>query len=199
MTKQDILNNALPYGVLKCYMYYLILNDEIVYVGTTDNLIGRLKAHNVSGKVFDSYSFIEIDASERYAHESVEIVKYAPRYNNSFPCTNTVKRLNLRSYSNENESNGNWCFLKGNIYYIANYNGKQIDFCNKGMNNSDFYRGNIKRGKDKRYSVCLSYLLDGVRTINQLEISPAPSNIDDAIDLYIDNCIELINKVNFNL
>ena len=77
-------------------VYFLIDNNEVVYIGCTNNIIKRLDFHAnwynpynsvrtkmyVGKKEFDSYRYIEInDKTKAYKLESKLIKKYRPKYN----------------------------------------------------------------------------------------------------------------------
>lgn len=63
-----------------CVIYYLMHNDEIVYIGVSQNLKRRMSMHK--GKVFDKV--ITIPYPTRVAandQERIEIIKHRPKYN----------------------------------------------------------------------------------------------------------------------
>jgi len=66
-------------------IYFLFDEDELVYVGMSDNSIHeRLNAHAKSTKKFTHYAIMEID-STKYDLKMIErhlITKHLPKYNN---------------------------------------------------------------------------------------------------------------------
>lgn len=62
------------------YVYFLLSNDEVVYVGQTVNLCGRLCGH-VKDKVFDYVYYTNVSPENRLIFESMNINYYQPRYN----------------------------------------------------------------------------------------------------------------------
>ena len=67
-------------------IYALIHKDEIVYIGQTYSIMGRLNSHINSNKVFDHYSVIEwIDSGQDYLdkRESEYIKELKPKYNSA--------------------------------------------------------------------------------------------------------------------
>lgn len=58
LSKEEILALALPGGRLSG-LYFLIHKGEIVYVGRSDNVIGRVASHISAGdKDFDSFAYL---------------------------------------------------------------------------------------------------------------------------------------------
>jgi hypothetical protein len=75
--------DKIPFVVERKYViYFLYDGDNIVYVGKSRDVDARIRAHNSSKKIFDSYSLYEVleessmDIIERYF-----INKYLPKYN----------------------------------------------------------------------------------------------------------------------
>lgn len=67
------------------YVYFLIKNEEIVYVGATVNFVRRLHQHKVD-KDFDSFNYIRCCSDEEMNKLELEyIVKLKPKYNKSLP------------------------------------------------------------------------------------------------------------------
>lgn len=66
------------------YVYFLMLEGEVVYVGKTVNLYQRLGHHMTSEKQFDSYHYITYDcAHDQSAAEIAYIVTFDPIHNKS--------------------------------------------------------------------------------------------------------------------
>lgn len=63
-------------------IYFLIKNKEVVYVGQTIDIFGRIAKHRRLGKEFDSFSFINCDdAAKRDELESTYVLALAPWMN----------------------------------------------------------------------------------------------------------------------
>lgn len=67
------------------YLYFLLDNLEIVYVGQTKCVESRVQQHLNVGRVFDSYSSIDIYDQIPNEIEADYIVKFNPRDNRSLP------------------------------------------------------------------------------------------------------------------
>jgi hypothetical protein len=75
----------------KYYIYFLLYNNEVVYVGKSVSVKARILAH-LSDKLFDSYKYFELDTldhKEVLKIERYHIDKYKPVFNNS--TTSTLK------------------------------------------------------------------------------------------------------------
>ena len=85
MQKVIILWKAKPY-LKRAGIYFLILNEEIVYIWSTLNFDYRIQEH-VKEKIFDSYSFFEIwkelilREKSLLEYENELIMKFSPKYN----------------------------------------------------------------------------------------------------------------------
>jgi excinuclease UvrABC nuclease subunit len=68
-------------------IYFLIQDEEIVYVGKSEDYIKRISTHQKeSKKVFDSFSVLQIsDSLERDVTEAFYIVAFSPKYNSQPP------------------------------------------------------------------------------------------------------------------
>ena len=64
-------------------VYFLLKEDKIVYVGSSENFLQRLSLHiTKKEKDFDSYSFIELpNRAEMLKTEAENIIYYNPYYN----------------------------------------------------------------------------------------------------------------------
>lgn len=101
-------NNFELYKDLKNYYIYLLLDNEtVVYVGKTNNLEARIKAHEKQGKAFDSVKRLEIGKGKEAEQltelaEFYYIAKYKPKYNNTnvYPKRfTTVERMTKPLYT----------------------------------------------------------------------------------------------------
>ena len=86
-SKSDILNNAIRITkppIIKG-IYFLLFNKEIVYIGSSQDFMHRLKMHRDERKiVFNGYHVIKIDnirGRKLVAVENQYIKLYKPRFN----------------------------------------------------------------------------------------------------------------------
>jgi len=82
-TKEEILKRK-QILLKQCFVYFLVKNDEIVYVGQTTRGIARIYNH-YGQKDFDFYSFIECKEEELNDLEASYIIKFNPIYNGTPP------------------------------------------------------------------------------------------------------------------
>lgn len=94
-------------------VYFLYDEDELVYVGQTDFLYGRLAVHKTDKK-FDKFSFYPInDRNEKNLLEWFYIKKFKPIYNISENCCVSIKVGKQRFGAEET-------FVVMNEYYEKN-------------------------------------------------------------------------------
>ena len=81
-----VLSNTIEYKkkLSEYYVYVLVNNGSVVYVGQTSNIETRLLAHEKT-KEFDSYFSIECDRKYLSAFEAELIVKLNPILNSTLP------------------------------------------------------------------------------------------------------------------
>jgi len=64
------------------YVYFLWDGDELVYVGSTFALLGRLGDHERQGKAFDRATYYAYaDRRDMLCAEALYTVRYRPKYN----------------------------------------------------------------------------------------------------------------------
>lgn len=81
-TREDILAGAGDF--CRSGVYFLLLGNEVVYVGQSSNLISRLAEHVVSadwGRPFDRYAILPCSEGLRMPLERHYIAELQPRYN----------------------------------------------------------------------------------------------------------------------
>ena len=90
LKEKEILNNKIDINnsLQGYYIYFLIKDNEIVYVGQTSNLWQRMSAHN-KDKEFNYIYFEKIDKLDANYIENYYIIKFLPKYN---------KKLNANEY-----------------------------------------------------------------------------------------------------
>lgn len=113
---------------VKSGVYFLINDNEVVYVGQTQNGLKRIMQH--SDKEFNKYSFIELPPEELDYYEDLYIMKYQPKYNNFY----NFQRTSIDSCYNKLKYNVK---KQINIHQFKDYLEKE----------------NIKIEKFKEYSV----------------------------------------------
>ena len=62
-------------------IYFLLQDNEIVYVGSSGNGLSRIYQH-IKDKKFDAYSYIVVPSQYRAQIENDYIFKFNPKYNN---------------------------------------------------------------------------------------------------------------------
>lgn len=62
------------------YVYFLIQNNKVVYVGKSENVEARIFSH-IKNKIFDSYSIFEVNHQDMNIIEGANIMRYKPIYN----------------------------------------------------------------------------------------------------------------------
>lgn len=63
-------------------LYFLYLGDDLVYIGKSNNIRGRLIQHIDAGdKDFDSWSYFEMDVPSCIQAERELIQRFRPKYN----------------------------------------------------------------------------------------------------------------------
>lgn len=94
LTSEYILGLAKPVKKT-CGIYFLVHEQEIVYVGQSINCHIRIGSHlNDELKVFDSYFVVECPESRLDEMEAKYIVKFRPRFNLAIPTVaNSIEKL----------------------------------------------------------------------------------------------------------
>src|SRR5688500_11656119 len=79
---------------MKSYsIYFLFIENSIVYIGVTSDIIRRLKEHVSDGRKFDSFRAIRCRSKDdAKRHEKHFIRKYRPLFNKQ--CTKPIDMLN---------------------------------------------------------------------------------------------------------
>lgn len=86
--KEEIIKNKKKLNKDFCCIYFLIKNDEIVYVGQSTRGTRRIYEH--VDKDFDFYSIIQVKKDELDTKETEAIIKFNPFYNKSIPVKNDL-------------------------------------------------------------------------------------------------------------
>ena len=75
----------------KKFIYFLIMDKVVVYIGQTTSLELRISKHNNDGKKFEDFNYIECHPDEANQLEAENIVKYNPKYNFTLPRNDLYK------------------------------------------------------------------------------------------------------------
>ncbi len=78
----EVLDAAMPIGTAMG-IYFLIKSNEVVYVGQSIDVYGRLSKHRADGKDFDSFAFIQCEKKMLNDLESLYISAFVPFMNSS--------------------------------------------------------------------------------------------------------------------
>lgn len=83
--QKEILDRQIPVTLVSG-VYFLIKDNEIIYVGESENIIYRIGQH-LKAYDFDSYSYIKIDGNkdELRKNETAYIHDFKPSLNKAFP------------------------------------------------------------------------------------------------------------------
>ncbi len=120
----------------KCFIYFLIKNDEVVYVGQTKKGLIRPLTHR--DKEYDTLKIIYCDETNLDTLEDLYISKYNPIYNKTF---NTAANLGLFVARNRiRKINGYETFTIPKLRKIMSFlNIKEKEICGKHyININDF-------------------------------------------------------------
>lgn len=117
MDTEDVLSIQRYTKPMICGVYFLIKNEEVVYVGQSVEFLRRIHEHY--GKVdFDSFSFIECNMGDLRAEETKYILKYLPKYNKDAGRLTELAKYDLYS--------------KGeirNMFCVGHHNTHIVDDC----------------------------------------------------------------------
>lgn len=88
----DIINSAMSSPLILVGIYFLIEENEIVYVGQSNDINKRVGTHcSEKIKRFSKYSYVECDNS---ALDQLELLKFKPIYNEILPlCATSEQKL----------------------------------------------------------------------------------------------------------
>lgn len=108
------------------YIYFLSLNNEIVYIGQTKDPTQRLKSHETN-KEFDSYFIIYKRKEYIDEHEAYLIFKFAPKYNKRINCPyKSIKLVAKTTPIKSQNSNLNYCIINNQLYIDLNHQNFDI-------------------------------------------------------------------------
>ena len=78
LTEEDIVKSSAPWATAMG-VYFLIYKNKVVYVGQSTNVYARITAHH--DKTFDSFAFIQCEATTLDGLESLYIHVFRPLLN----------------------------------------------------------------------------------------------------------------------
>lgn len=136
----------IPNGI-KNAVYFLINDNEVVYVGKTSNGLKRIMQHNK--KTFNKYSFFECDKEKLDFYEDYYIMEYQPKYNKRYNCY----RISINSaYSKLSNIITNDMNIFEFARYIENNNIELKKFKGTSTIKKDDFN-NIKKQLEKEYKI----------------------------------------------
>lgn len=77
-----IANKTLPGTMIGCY--FLLLRDEVVYIGKSIDIISRISQHAADGKEFDEYTYMLCSMDDLDGLEARLITHFQPRFNKQY-------------------------------------------------------------------------------------------------------------------
>jgi len=96
-SKREILDNSKPFKP-HCGIYFLIQNNEIVYIGQSVNIEARVGQHwNENAKSFSRVAFILCAKEDLNNMESLYIDYIKPKYNGNIPISKDEFELLLKT------------------------------------------------------------------------------------------------------
>lgn len=124
----DAEGNATPChaGDGIAFIYHLILDGKIVYVGRTTNLKSRLAAHHAFGKKFDSARFYHVPADNAGNAEASDIMTIKPPLNKSIPKNDLF--ISLSSFKKEVASLFDDCEMFEDVFFGSSKGGSGSEY-----------------------------------------------------------------------
>ena len=119
--KQELVMASERIGnVFKSGIYYLIQDDEIVYIGQSVCIMARISTHYTKKrKLFNRYIYTNVPLDKLDELELKEIIKYSPKYNSDLPGNNTYASMGkLKAHFRVPEAKLESIIEKNNIGFI---------------------------------------------------------------------------------
>ena len=137
----------------RAFIYFLIQDDNVVYVGKTKKGLSR-PFHHSADKVFDSVKILPCDESNLDKTESYYIAKYKPLYNRHM---GTGEYLSLLTARNVIRKQGETEYTLWDLKHdMKNLGIVSLDFNGRSyIDNNDFKRiQELKCGVQDEYRKC---------------------------------------------
>lgn len=80
--------------VILCGVYFLLDEDEIIYIGSSKHIVSRVYSHTSSEKHFNQVRFISCDNESKEQLEAQLIIEHNPKYNLGLPGVEDYVTLN---------------------------------------------------------------------------------------------------------
>ena len=85
-------------------VYFLLLGDELVYIGSSMDMPQRVAQHKTNGRRFDRVFYIETRPGERLGLEAILIRALGPRHNKNGKCKPQVRIVNPVGNTERNQA-----------------------------------------------------------------------------------------------
>lgn len=79
-TKDQVLSAGIP-CVGHCGIYFLIADNDVIYVGQSIDVFGRIARHRRDGRMFDSFAFMPCAKDRLDKTEAAYILAFMPWLN----------------------------------------------------------------------------------------------------------------------
>jgi hypothetical protein len=158
------------------FIYFLISNNEIVYVGQSLGKLGIGRIWQHKDKHFDRYTILECDENNLSNKEADYILKFLPKYNKAFPvCDKYVGLGTLRKRYGDNLSNFKLQKIGLKKLHFGHYDVYEIDEVLKheteiknishDYKKTEFVSGSVESGYAGKYT---GYFKDGTHVSDYL-------------------------------
>lgn len=128
LNKEEVLNlPTLKDGVdyKSLYIYFLLRNSEIIYIGISSNILSRIAQHG--NKNFDNIKLLEI-FEKNLQLESDYILKFKPRYNKIFKSDKVINISYIKDVTPLNNTEITTHIVCGKWYiYLSDLNKLDLD------------------------------------------------------------------------
>jgi hypothetical protein len=79
-SKDEVIKAGIP-CVGHCGIYFLIADNDVIYVGQSIDVFGRISRHRRDGREFDAYAYLPCDKARLDATEAAYIMAFMPWLN----------------------------------------------------------------------------------------------------------------------
>jgi len=148
--KDEIINNKIesPKIEVQRGIYFLIQENKIVYIGSSNQPNERIVGHLATGKIiFDSFYIIKVNKDDDLRIiEAKYIFKYSPKYNKMLPASKYFKTIGMTSKKTSNQKIKIDAAIIGNKVYVKNNLSQNIKFKIKEKKKYEKYEKNSSCG-----------------------------------------------------